>query len=671
MWLNNYTKEDPDGNLITYSITSGWTDTNGRSIPPVPIPGGSNSTDTTGCQGPLTTASAFLWDIPGPGGTTQMKVCYADVSVQTDFESTTEEDNPGGSVPMIQSLVLYNGTSWATSVAWIFGYDDRNPGDPSTINYGSLTSVTLPTGGTITYTYATRSNANTTGATTFSRGVTSKIVNANDNTGPHKWLYSLSYSGWGATNIITDPLGNDTVYTLTGLGNTFSFYPTEVDYYQGSHSAGTLLKTMQTNYQFTTLPKGTTSCSQDLPTTVNVAPIRVITIWPNGQQAKTETDLDSSLSLNFGSSSGYTVSYGNSIHKREYDYGPGAPGSLLRTTITSYLAFSNSTYLANNMLSLRSSVQVQDGSGTQRELTNYSFDEGSPATSNISTQHTTPPYANARGLLTSSHKWLNGNAVATTDCPISVSNGYVVSYNSYFDTGTLYQATDQCGSSVGAIHHTTTYSYSSTYAGAYPTTVTNALIQSTYHTYDSNTGLLASTTDPNSQITNFSYDMQTWRSTLIGFPDGGQVTFCYSDTASEGCSSGAPYKVIITKKSNTSPNVVETGTVDGLGRLSEIQLNSDPSDTDYTFITYDADGRKATQTNPYRTMTDATYGITSYSYDALKRITLVTNPDASTVQTLYTGRATEVTDEGNGRSQQQNPQLRHIRDPWCLWARHQ
>jgi YD repeat-containing protein len=40
--------------------------------------------------------------------------------------------------------------------------------------------------------------------------------------------------------------------------------------------------------------------------------------------------------------------------------------------------------------------------------------------------------------------------------------------------------------------------------------------------------------------------------------------------------------------------------------------------------------------------------LTTYAYDALGRTTQVTHPDNSTVLTTYTGRATQVQDEGNG-----------------------
>ena len=54
-----------------------------------------------------------------------------------------------------------------------------------------------------------------------------------------------------ATTIVTDPAGNDTVYTLTGLNAKPDFYPTEIDNYTGSHVSGTLAKTVKTTYQYT------------------------------------------------------------------------------------------------------------------------------------------------------------------------------------------------------------------------------------------------------------------------------------------------------------------------------------------------------------------------------------------------------------------------------------
>jgi len=169
--------------------------------------------------------------------------------------------------------------------------------------------------------------------------------------------------------------------------------------------------------------------------------------------------------------------------------------------------------------------------------------------------------------------------------------------------------------------------------------VQNALGQTTASNYDLNTGLLTSTTDPNNQTTTYAYD-NMWRLTAAGFPDGGQTTFAYTSLA--------PFQVTVTSKITSTMNLVSTAVVDGLGRVKQTQLNSDPQGIVYADTTYDALGRQATLSNPYRSTTDPTYGVTTYQYDALNRVTKVIPPDGSSttnnVATAYTGNCATVTD---------------------------
>ena len=236
---------------------------------------------------------------------------------------------------------------------------------------------------------------------------------------------------------------------------------------------------------------------------------------------------------------------------------------------------------------------------------------------------------------------MSGSTVATTNCNISVSNGNLVSYKTYFDTGETSTSVDSCGASSTDANHKTTYAYSLTYEGAYPTTITNPLGQSTTNTYDFDTGLLASTTDPNSQTTSYTYD-DMWRFATINYPDGGLSTITHQEST-------FPFTATLTKAINASQNYVSTNVFDGLGRESQNQITSDPQGTVYTVTTYDDEGRRATVTNPYRSTSDSTYGVTSYAYDALNRTVKVTKPDSSIVQTAYCGATTLVTDEAGHR----------------------
>jgi RHS repeat-associated protein len=240
-------------------------------------------------------------------------------------------------------------------------------------------------------------------------------------------------------------------------------------------------------------------------------------------------------------------------------------------------------------------------------------------------QHDLSPADGAqRGNQTSVHRWLNTNGT------------YLVSTAQYFDTGTVQTATDPKSNS-------TTFAYSATYEGAYPTTVTNALTQSTTHTYDFNTGLLTTTTDPNNQPTSFTYD-NMWRLHTVTYPDTGSATITHQETT-------FPFTATLTKTINTLQNYVMTNVFDGVGRVSQSQLTSDTPSTRYTVTTYDALGRKSTVYNPTRCSPpttncgESTWGYTTYGYDGLGRVTKVTQPDGSILQTSYTGSSTTVTDE--------------------------
>ena len=359
---------------------------------------------------------------------------------------------------------------------------------------------------------------------------------------------------------------------------------------------------------------------------------------------------------------GITGIYGKILTETESDYGSGAPGPVLRTTTNTYQALGNSTYLTNNLLNLPASVKVTGGSVTA--YTTYGYDETSRASSGVTTQlDSSPPDGNARGNQTSTHRQLiNGSAIATTYCPAVSSGGYLVSNITYYDTGMVSVSKDACSLP-------TTFLYSLTYVGAFPTTITNPKNQSTTHTFDFNTGLLASTTDPNSQTTSYTYD-NMWRLASATYPDGGSAVVTRQETS-------FPNTATLTKKLTASQNRVETNVFDGVGRVSQNQL-TDPQGMIYTTSTYDGDGRKASVTNPYRTTSDPTYGITSYVYDGLGRTCVLVPPDGTAVAgsvcpasqpsndvfTTYAGSQTTVTDQQGITRKSQTDGLGRLTNVW-------
>jgi RHS repeat-associated protein len=614
-------REDPNGNEITINTSAGtMADTLGRTIPMPPTSQSSSNASTSLCPAasPLLPAvSAAYWTPPGyNGASVQYLFCYASVPVNIAKNTNNGVNGYSGTITMLQSITLPNATSW------LFYYSDS---DTAGNQYGSLSQITFPTGGTISYTYVTGGNI----TDLASRWVASRTVNANDGTGPHKWTYS-----YGQPTIVTDPPNNVTAHTWGAASGacTSSCWPYEVltQYYQGSQS-GTLLKTVATAYQFA----GTGSNMPEFA--IPEVPVSTTVTWPGNQVTETLKAYDSGFTY-LGDydqgAAGYTGIYGKVVAQTDYDYGSGAKGSPLRTTNTSYVWQSPnpnySGYLSNNLLNLPYSVKVLNGGGTQMAFTYYGYDVGALVTTGASlTGEVAYP-----GNQTSINRLESGSTTATTNCSVSVSNGYLVTSRVYYNTGEVQKSTDPCG-------YKTTYQYGSSNTGALPTTITNNLSQITTYAYDSNTGALTSVTDPNSQITTKNYDILT-RPTQINYPDGGQTTVCYTDMGGSTCSeAGTPYKVVVTKAITSSLNETSTTVVDGLGRPSQTQLNSDPSGIDYMLTTYDAVGRKSQVYNPTRCSPittncgESTWGYTTNNYDALNRVTSVTEQDNSIVQTAY------------------------------------
>ena len=644
----NATIQDPSGNEITSNSTT-ITDSLGRQISLPPTSRSSGNTSTSSCpviSGQPSAATAVLWAPPlYSNGTQQYVFCYA--SFPINLPATVNFGCSGPStVTRLQSIVLPNGQGWQ------FQYSDL---DSSTSclgqesNFATLSQVTLPTGGTISYTYAYNGGL---ACQNSGRFVYQRTVNANDGSLPHTWTYTYNNVGqMGSTTIVTDPLGNDVMHTF-GAGGGCSWYETQTQYYQGSHTSGTLLKTVDTSYNYST-------AARDSRSPINVVPTIIQTLWPDSQTYQTTNSYDPGYSYTdyIGNTTDLLGNpnvgiYGKEIKEQAYDYPSGT--SLLRTTNTSYAWQSPnpnySNYLTNNLLNLPYSVQVKDSGGTQRAYTTYGYDESGLQSSGISEQKVAGE--SYPGNQTSVHRWLNGSTTGTSNCA-AVTSGYLVTTKAYYDTGEVPTVTDPCGNQ-------TNYQYSSTYYGAFVTKATNALGQFMSYAYDFNTGAVTSITDWNSQVATKNYDALT-RLTSVSYPDGGSTTLCYTDTGGATCTQGsAPFAVVKTKAITASPVLNETSTFlfDGLGRTSQTQLNSDPSGTTYTLATYDALGRKSQVYNPTRCSSitancnnETTWGYTTTNYDPLNRVTSVVEQDGSTVSTNYSAfPCTTVTDEaGNSR----------------------
>ncbi|MGD0515828.1 MAG: hypothetical protein ABSA29_21190, partial [Terriglobales bacterium] len=596
----------------------------------------------------------------------------------------------------LSTLTLPNGKSFT------FAYDPT---------YGVINKITYPTGGYIRYVWGinsqaewgTNENSQPNDQCTALYGVpviTDRYVSFNGTTEVlhQQFTYSTTWTlscangsnncpNWTSKQTTVTTTDNvrgtsyNTVYTYTGLiadipPNTMAG-PTSKDPVEASiayyDTTGSLLKTVYKTWANTRLVT-----SQE-------------TQYANGETSET------------------TWSYNSreqQTEQDEYDFGSSGVGSLLRKTVTNYQQF-NETPLYPDIPSIVDrpcQVITYDSTGTNRVAeTDYFYDNGATTTpcgtagtpsvtgagGSSLTGHDEANYSasstNPRGNLTQKTQWLSaGSSPATT--------------YSYDETGQVLSMTDPCGNGTcsdmtGATTHTTTYSFADSYlnthssgftttagfppsgkvTNAYLTKVTYPITNGVAHieefSYGYNDGELTQSSDQNSppQLTTYKYNDSLGRLGETDYPDTGQTLVTYNDgvpsvttceningTAGATCSATSPatgWKTTLL-------------TMDGLAHPVQTELASDPSGPTYTATVYDGNGRKYQNYNPTRCSSittncdnETTWGETTTSYDALGRVTSVSEPDHSVVTTTYDqtnanspGLCTTVTDEaGNSR----------------------
>jgi RHS repeat-associated protein len=321
--------------------------------------------------------------------------------------------------------------------------------------------------------------------------------------------------------------------------------------------------------------------------------------------------------------------YSLPVEVDEYNFGP----TLVRKTLTQYAPYIYGQ-TDQPVYDAPEEIQIEDSTGTVKAQTQYTYNSSlEPVQETLST---------------------------TGSSTIVRSFGYgssgILTSQSDFNSNTTHYASFTCGSN-----------------GAFPQTANMPLSLSASTSWNCYTGLPNSVTDVNGNPTTFTYDIMG-RLIKTVYPDTGQVGITYNDTST-------PPNIVTTTKLSSSQNRVDTTTLDGLGRVSQTELNSDPTNPTMVNKTYDALGRVGSVTNPFRSTSDPTYGVTSYSYDPLNRLSgssAITRPDsnkvgvsysvsstyglcatstdeASTVRTTCTdalGRVTSVTEDPSGKNYQ-------------------
>lgn len=331
-------------------------------------------------------------------------------------------------------------------------------------------------------------------------------------------------------------------------------------------------------------------------------------------------------------------------------------GPLLRQTTTKYHDFGTTAFILDEP----DSVTVADGSGNRVSQTSYLYDGSGVMPSGAKTGLVVPP--GARGNPTSVSKWLNTN------------NSSLTTTYSYYDTGQVQSMTDPCGNAscpdVAGSRHTTTFSYTDSFASGTgsPSGQTNAyLTQVTYpntgaahsesYTWGFADGLIRSHKDQNNQPTAYQYNDSLLRLTEVQGPadpsNGNQsptTTYTYSDWTSANPTSSSIAKSVLENTSGTK--ITSTSVLDGLGHTVRILDTSDPSGQDEVDTVYGGLSWVYTLSNPYRSTSDSTYGVTTNTYDGLGRKTSQIDSDGTSTQRWnYSGNIVTYTDENGNQWQ--------------------
>jgi len=591
---------DRNGNQLTVDGSGHFYDTMSSTVPVLTIAGLGTSTSPT-----------TLTYTPPAGGTAAFTVHYSNYTVATNFAvAGIGEYKSTAAVPLVTSIVLPDSSQYT------FVYEPTPSTPTSCTPYAGTTCVTarirqviLPTGGSITYVYGGGSGTNGSGV--FSDGSAATVTRTlydPVNSWSAVWTYSqVKGTGAASTTTVTDPQSNNTVIQFQGI------HETQRQVYQGA-AGGTLLRTLNTCYN---------SAASPCTATAITPPINTMTV------------LDQ-----LGSASGpickhaYTLDgFGMATETDDYDYGPTAPGALLRKIIASYATL-------GNIHAFTQTTQVQNGSGQTISQTTNNYDETTPTATTGTPQHIA--VTGSRGNLT------------TTNYPVTGLSSHV----SYYDTSTVKTATD-----VNAAQTTNIYSTVAASCGnAFPTSVNEPLSMSRSFVWNCTGGVLTQLTDENSKVTSVTYsDAFFWRPAQISFPDGGQTNWAYT----------APWQASTTQKMNSTQNVVTTTELDGLGRFVYNKLTSDPLGATYNQLTYyDSLGRVSSVFNPTRCSIpssncgESTWGYTAYTYDALNRVTGVQGQDGTSATATYPNNTSTVTDEAGKARKVQLDALGRLTNVW-------
>lgn len=489
-------------------------------------------------------------------------------------------------------------------------------------SYGEVARVNLPTGGAVEYDYGDGHNGS-------GDGFEGTPSDANPVMIYRRLQERREYASGGST------MTSRTHYAVSYPGSTTA--DTETTYDASGNVVAKIVHTMNGS-PLDTLQMSGTGCNawnEGLEAQIDWGapnPVRTVKYTYQGQsgcqsnpQLTTETTVLDDTNQVSQTTFGYDP-YNNVTDKKEYDWGNGTSGPLLRDTQTTYLWASNQAYAAPSLNLVRAPLvqTIYDGNNHQVAQTVWHYDESSVQAESGIIGHDDAAYGpgfTLRANLTSHYQW------STT------INNYVGTFMSYDVAGNVLSVQDANG-------HKTSFNFAdgqNTYG--FPEQVTNALGQSTSLSYDFGSGKVITSYDLNGVGTTYSYNDPLDRLVQVRRAAGGGSTL----------ESQTNYTYPNTQQVNTRQDQNTTGDgrigsatiADGFGRTVDSVQYEDSSQIEVHTV-YNALGQVASTSNPARPGDSLLYTITSY--DTLGRVTQVQGPDGSVTNTSYSGNQTTVTD---------------------------
>jgi RHS repeat-associated protein len=605
--------EDSNGNYITWDAPS--TDTVGRSLPTI----------VTDCNG---NSSETCYEVPNSqGGTSIYTVTTSSIPVSTNFGQSGVTEYTGN-ITVVTKLALPDGTSYTFLFDCNSGTGNLACGSPSGQSgyYGVLTSMTLPTGGTVTYGYTTFSDS----YSNKTRWLTSRISAGGVFTYTPAVVSTCSSTQVGCQQEVTvkKPNGASTVYTFT-LNN--GAWPVQIQF----SGSSTLLATVNNTYDF--------SNACPFVNCYGAAYIRLLTmqttvpIYEGNIEKQTTYQYDSYLT-------------GNVTVTNEWGYyyaGAGQasfPSTPDRETYVTYLT------TGTNDIDRPASVALYDH-GSQISQTLYTYDsyaatcpggglKGITGMMNHDDTNFGSGYI-PRGNLTKTQRLVSGSTYLTTQYCYD-STGQVTKKTDPDGNVTTYGYGDSFYSDNGA-NPPTSYTPGQP-TNAYLTSLTQPLIGTSASAYYYGSGKQAFATDPSAVSAYFHFVDPFDRPTERDYPVCGTG-------ACTGTAKGSD-KTAYTSATQTN-FYLTTGehrevVLDDYGRKSSETVPNYPGGAPTVNTAYDASGRVYTVSHAYTSGSTEVYE--TYLYDALDRTTQDAHPDGEYLSALY---GTAVYPNGNGVGSQQ------------------